>query len=67
MRNTFASLPALRVEVWSDRLRADPHFQDLLRRMNFPQYIHPARSGPRVDYLRLARCPVRITPDARPK
>ena len=32
-----ASLPALRVEVWSDRLRSDPRFQALLRRMNFPQ------------------------------
>jgi len=32
-----ASLPALRIEVWSDRLRADPRFQNLLRRMNFPQ------------------------------
>ena len=31
-----ASLPALRVEVWSDRLRSDARFQDLLRRMNFP-------------------------------
>ena len=32
-----ASMPALRTETWTDRLRSDPRFQDLLRRMNFPQ------------------------------
>jgi TolB-like protein/DNA-binding winged helix-turn-helix (wHTH) protein len=29
-------MPFIKIEFWSDRLRADPRFQDLLRRMNFP-------------------------------
>jgi eukaryotic-like serine/threonine-protein kinase len=32
-----ASMYALKVETWTDKLRADPRFKDLLRRMNFPQ------------------------------
>jgi TolB-like protein/Tfp pilus assembly protein PilF len=31
-----ASLYFLRNETWRESLRSDPHFQDLLRRMNFP-------------------------------
>jgi TolB-like protein/Flp pilus assembly protein TadD len=31
-----AQLPGLRIETWSDSLRSDPRFQDLLRRMKFP-------------------------------
>lgn len=36
-RERSPSLYALRMEVWSDRLRSDPRFQDLLRRVNFPK------------------------------
>jgi tetratricopeptide (TPR) repeat protein len=36
-RDRSASLYCLRVEVFSDRLRSDLRFQDLLRRMNFPR------------------------------
>jgi serine/threonine protein kinase/tetratricopeptide (TPR) repeat protein len=36
-REHSASLYALRVEAWSDRLRTDPRFQELLRLMNFPK------------------------------
>jgi TolB-like protein/DNA-binding winged helix-turn-helix (wHTH) protein/Tfp pilus assembly protein PilF len=35
-RERSASLYGIRVELWSDRLRSDPRFQDLLHRMNFP-------------------------------
>lgn len=35
-RERSASLHAIRVELWTDRLRSDPRFQDLLHRMNFP-------------------------------
>jgi hypothetical protein len=35
-RERSASLYALRVEAWSERLRADRRFRDLLRRMTFP-------------------------------
>jgi len=35
-RERSASLYGLKIEIWSDRLRTDPRFQDLLRRMNFP-------------------------------
>ena len=35
-RERSASLCGIRVELWSDRLRTDPRFQDLLHRMNFP-------------------------------
>ncbi len=35
-RERSASLYAIRVELWTDRLRSDPRFQDLLHRMNFP-------------------------------
>jgi TolB-like protein/DNA-binding winged helix-turn-helix (wHTH) protein/Tfp pilus assembly protein PilF len=35
-RERSPQLPGLRIETWSDSLRADPRFQDLLRRMNFP-------------------------------
>jgi len=36
-REHSASLYGLGTEMWSERLRADPRFQQLLRRMNFPQ------------------------------
>jgi TolB-like protein/DNA-binding winged helix-turn-helix (wHTH) protein/Tfp pilus assembly protein PilF len=36
-RARSASLPALRVEVWSGRLRSDRRFQELVQRMNFPK------------------------------
>ena len=36
-REHSASLYCLRVEVFSDRVRSDTRFQDLLRRMNFPR------------------------------
>jgi TolB-like protein/Flp pilus assembly protein TadD len=39
-RERSASLYALRIETWSDRLRTDPRFQDLLRRMKFPPEVH---------------------------
>ncbi len=35
-RERSSSLYALRIELFSDRLRGDPRFRDLLRRMNFP-------------------------------
>jgi TolB-like protein/DNA-binding winged helix-turn-helix (wHTH) protein/Tfp pilus assembly protein PilF len=35
-RERSPQLPGLRIETWSDGLRADPRFQDLLRCMNFP-------------------------------
>lgn len=35
-REHSASLCGLRTETWSDGLRFDPRFQDLLRRVNFP-------------------------------
>jgi len=35
-RERSPQLPGLRIETWSDSLRSDPRFQDLLRRMNFP-------------------------------
>jgi TolB-like protein/DNA-binding winged helix-turn-helix (wHTH) protein/Tfp pilus assembly protein PilF len=35
-RERSPSVAGVRCEVWSDSLRADPRFQDLLRRMNFP-------------------------------
>jgi TolB-like protein/DNA-binding winged helix-turn-helix (wHTH) protein/Tfp pilus assembly protein PilF len=36
-RERSASLYGVRCEIWTDRLRSDPRFQNLLRRMNFPQ------------------------------
>jgi hypothetical protein len=36
-REHSASLYCLRVEVFSNRLRSNTRFQDLLRRMNFPR------------------------------
>jgi serine/threonine protein kinase/tetratricopeptide (TPR) repeat protein len=31
-----AGLASIRSELWSDKLRADPRFQDLVRQMNYP-------------------------------
>lgn len=31
-----SNLCNLQVDLWTDRLRADPRFQELVRRMNFP-------------------------------
>ena len=36
-REHSGSLSALKIEIFSDNLRTDPRFQDLLRRMNFAQ------------------------------
>jgi hypothetical protein len=36
-RARSASLPGLRVEIWSDRLRSDRRFQELVQRMSFPK------------------------------
>ncbi len=36
-RERSVSLCGLRMEIFSDRLRSNPRFQELLRRMNFPQ------------------------------
>jgi eukaryotic-like serine/threonine-protein kinase len=38
-REHSASLYGLRIETWTKGLRSDPRFQELLRRMNFPQWI----------------------------
>jgi TolB-like protein/DNA-binding winged helix-turn-helix (wHTH) protein/Flp pilus assembly protein TadD len=35
-RERSPSLYGLRIDPWSDRVRSDPRFRDLLRRMNFP-------------------------------
>jgi TolB-like protein/DNA-binding winged helix-turn-helix (wHTH) protein/Flp pilus assembly protein TadD len=35
-RERSGSMFCLKTEIWTDRLRSDPRFQDLLRRMNFP-------------------------------
>jgi len=35
-RERSPQLFGLKIEIWSDNLRSDPRFQDLLRRMNFP-------------------------------
>lgn len=35
-RERSPQMPFVRIEFWSDSLRADPRFQDLLRRMNSP-------------------------------
>jgi TolB-like protein/Tfp pilus assembly protein PilF len=35
-RERSASMYLVRSETWTDRLRADPRFQDLVRRMNYP-------------------------------
>jgi TolB-like protein/DNA-binding winged helix-turn-helix (wHTH) protein/Flp pilus assembly protein TadD len=35
-RERSPQMPFVKIEYWSDSLRADPRFQDLLRRMNFP-------------------------------
>ncbi len=35
-RERSPQLVGVRIETWSDNLRSDPRFQDLLRRMNFP-------------------------------
>jgi TolB-like protein/DNA-binding winged helix-turn-helix (wHTH) protein/Tfp pilus assembly protein PilF len=39
-RERSASLYGLRVDTWSERLRSDGRFRDLLRRMNFPPQVH---------------------------
>ena len=31
------SMYSVRIEFWSDALRADPRFQDIVRRMDFPE------------------------------
>ena len=35
-REHSTSLYALRIDIWFDQVRSDPRFQDLVRRMNFP-------------------------------
>jgi serine/threonine protein kinase/Flp pilus assembly protein TadD len=35
-RERSPQMPFAKIEFWSDSLRADPRFQNLLRRMNFP-------------------------------
>jgi hypothetical protein len=36
-RERSPQMSFVKIEFWSDSLRSDPRFQDLLRRMNFPQ------------------------------
>jgi TolB-like protein/DNA-binding winged helix-turn-helix (wHTH) protein/Tfp pilus assembly protein PilF len=35
-RERSPQMPFLKIEFWSDSLRSDPRFQELVRRMNFP-------------------------------